>query len=44
MISNYLASNDGSSNDELNGALKAKREELIQSIGENIQIRILVCE
>ena len=42
-VSNYLASNDVSSNDELNNALKAKREELIQSIGENIQIRRLTC-
>ena len=38
-VSNYLASNDVSSNDELNDAFKIQREELIQSIGENIQIR-----
>ena len=40
-VSNYLASNDVSSNDELNEALRTKREELVQSIGENIQIRRL---
>ena len=40
-VSNYLASNDVSSNDELNDAFKIQREELIQSIGENIQIRRL---
>ena len=38
-VSNYLASHDVSSNDELNDAFKIQREELIQSIGENIQIR-----
>ena len=40
-VSNYLASNDVSSNGELNDAFKIQREELIQSIGENIQIRRL---